>query len=1822
MVDFVIPIFCEFLLNNRRFTIQGLTLQRIRDIIYKEYCIFHHIIEIMWCSWEVNMKNTLTKILALLLVVCMLCPMIIACSKKSNNGNANTNETERNPYTGDVGSNSEKSEKDEVDISFYANGGRFQNGNESYTKKVIKGEIFTEPDTPTKEGYAFAGWSTEKNGTDIWDFSADTTDTAISLYAVWVINEYTVSFNLMCEDGTVTKPTVNGMITYVPQRENYLFNGWYTDEDLTKPWDETKVVTENGLILYAAWVEDSGDARQLTAPVISIEENVFSWKEIKGANGYTVIVSSVGSNTPEIETTIYRTSYTIPTSLDAGVYTVKIRAKGNGETTVNSPYVTRTYSLRVLEKVTGITFDINTSILSWNKVENADKYTIYFGNTPVEVGDVNTFDMSSYDAGDYSIQIAASRETWVTSRTSNFSFKKIRLNAPEVTISINPTTKAYILTWDSVSKADTYRLTFGENRIEVSERSYTISANSSLWLNNVIKVKVDAFDSDADYLVSINATEHTLKKVTELNASVSSSTAGHISISGSVWKPIYVYFDLNGATGSISAQRITTETGVEYPTVPTRSGYIFTGWYTEPDCENIYDFTKPLTESVTLYAGWYSCNGTFRELNSGKNSYTSSSSYKYIYFRALSDSQLRFSFERTSSSGTTYVRLYDVTDGKEVAPEFSKSGSGTFSTSFYPAAGHIYYMRIYSTSSITLYYSITTYPSNTFLPDDGGMAVADYYLAQEAQDASNYVLCGETYTLTAYTDDDRYIFAGWYDGDTCLGNELTYQVTMGTDNQNIVAKWVYYTVTIEKNISEAGSISSNKDIVVGVGNSVTITATTNSGYTWDGWYNGETKLTDETSYTFTMTETDVTYTAKWVYYTVTTSSNLDGAGSYTQRTDYKVTVGKSTTITASTYSGYTWLGWYDGDTKLTDSLSYTFTMPAENVTYTAKWIKVTLERNDTSAGTVTNLSSKYKVGDEVTITASTNSGYTWVGWYDGDTKLTDSLSYTFTMPAENVTYTAKWITRPVTVEKNISAAGSVSGVPSTSVVGQQVTITASTNSGYTWLGWYNGNTKLTDELSYTFVMPTDEITYTAKWTYYTITTNTDLSAAGSYTQRTNYKVTVGQSVTLTATPNTGYTFVGWYDGETKLSENSSYTFTMPAENIAYTAKWTYYTLTTNTSLAEGGSYTQRSDYKVTAGSSTTITATTNNGYTFVGWFNGETKLSGDLSYTFAMPATNVTYTAKWIECPVTLQKNISEAGSISSLPSKSSVGDEITVTATTQSGYTFVGWYDGDTKLSGDLSYTFTMPAENVTYTAKWIKVTVAANNSAAGSITSLTSKYTAGQEITVTATTNSGYTFVGWFNGETKLTSELSYTFTMPEENVTYTARWIKVTIATNISAAGTVTSLTSTYKAGQEITVTATTNRGYTFVGWYDGDVCLTEELNHTFCMPNGNARYTARFALNSEMSNFNFTSTADTCLITSIKKSTVNKIIIPNYVTSIEENAFCDCTELISITIGNSVTSIGSDAFKNCNKLVEVYNLSSLNITKGSSNNGRVGYYALDIYISIESVSKLDTTTDGYIFYSNGNKVYLIGYTGVDTQLTLPNSYNNVNYQVYEYAFYSCNKINSITFSNNITSIGECAFANSTNLQSVTIGTSVTSIGNSAFANCTKLSSVKIGNSVKSIGDSAFYCCTSLTSVTLPNSIESIGNSAFLACPFTRITIPNYVTTIGSKAFYNCTELSSVTIGSSVKSIGNYAFYYCTSLKSITIPSSVNRIGKSVFSGCTNLANITFADTSTWCYTTTQSNWEYSTGGTQFDVTNTANNATWFTGTQGRYSYWYKK
>ncbi|MBP3763512.1 MAG: hypothetical protein J6I49_06510, partial [Bacteroidales bacterium] len=135
-------------------------------------------------------------------------------------------------------------------------------------------------------------------------------------------------------------------------------------------------------------------------------------------------------------------------------------------------------------------------------------------------------------------------------------------------------------------------------------------------------------------------------------------------------------------------------------------------------------------------------------------------------------------------------------------------------------------------------------------------------------------------------------------------------------------------------------------------------------------------------------------------------------------------------------------------------------------------------------------------------------------------------------------------------------------------------------------------------------------------TYYTVSAESEDATMGSATVSPSGTVNVGTSVTFTATPATGYTFVAWMDGTTQVSTANPYTTTVTG-NLALTATFqassnpqpTTYTVSAATADATMGAATVTPSGTVNAGTSVTFTATANTGYHFVAWMSGTTQVS-------------------------------------------------------------------------------------------------------------------------------------------------------------------------------------------------------------------------------------------------------------------------------------------------------------------------------------------------------------------------------------------------------------------------------------------------------------------------------------------------------------------------------------------------------------------------------------------------------------------------------------
>lgn len=197
-----------------------------------------------------------------------------------------------------------------------------------------------------------------------------------------------------------------------------------------------------------------------------------------------------------------------------------------------------------------------------------------------------------------------------------------------------------------------------------------------------------------------------------------------------------------------------------------------------------------------------------------------------------------------------------------------------------------------------------------------------------------------------------------------------------------------------------------------------------------------------------------------------------------------------------------------------------------------------------------------------------------------------------------------------------------------------------------------------------------------------------------------------------------------------------------------------------------------------------------------------------------------------------------------------------------------------------------------------------------------------------------------------------------------------------------------------------------------------------------------------------------------------------------------AFAGCESLQRVTIPNSVTTIGERAFRMCESLRSANLPSSVKTLAPNPFSG-----CGQLHLSISEKSRF-TVTDGLLVDERG---FLISCISQSLTIEIPNSVTRIG----DNAFRGCESLERVTIPNSVTTIGDGAFSDCVSLESVTIPNLVTTIGVYAFSHCFSLQSVIIPDSVSIIGRLAFHACESLESVTIPNSVTTIEFGAFLRC-----------------------------------------------------------------------------------------------------------------------------
>ena len=1106
---------------------------------------------------------------------------------------------------------------------------KFMNGEVQHDANTVKYDgAYTLPAAPTKDGYTFAGWvDAEGNAMP----ATHTTDGDVTFYAKWVTSAFDAKFYLDAAKTALydTKSVEFGAAITAPaapSKTGYTFKGWSLDgftvladlgtmdtegKDFIAVFEalssgvtfydgDTVLETKTGNFgdkinaiddptkagyTFAGWVYANGDAvtfpvtlgldpisvyAKWTANPIFIEfydgANIISGGEqycgeaivapeapVKA--GYN-FVGWVDANGDAMPATVPAAEAKYYTKYEAASYNVTFKADGetvrSGEALFGSTIVPPDAPSKVGNTFKGWAVEGTTDIVTFD-----DNTTVPVGGvTYVAIFEVNTYKITYYvdnvivNVDEYKYGDKVTAYTYTPEAGESFG---------GWTTTIPETMPANDVNIYGTTSTNTYTVTFNVNGEEYTKLSFAYGAT----------VTAPAYPVPEGYSFTGWNLPETMP-------------AENITLEATLTKNSYFvkYYLFEGDTEPYKEFTVYYGDVIPVPDEPEKPGYQFQGW----DYENLGTATMP-AQALNIYA------------NMAKEEYA---------------------IEFEGADGTIvsdWIGYYGDVINADQAPEVTKEGSrfvgwtvnGVDVTFPYTVTGDTTFVPKFTTNGYILtyivdgaVYSRETYDFGAALPAAENPTKVGYTFSgwdretPATMPAEDITISGSftpnKYDATFYKDgvliatvptdfgqvpvaptEDLekvgYTFTGWNPALTAIGvdgarydamytaQNVDYKVnvyTMGLDGNYGEPEVLSYAAladssvtypaaektgfTIADNSVLSGAVAPDgslvlsvyysrnqytfKTVVDGVETPVTYyygadieapAAPVKEGYTFVKW---------DATIPATMPARDVTVTAVFKINQYTITFVTDGGTAVAPITqDYGTAV---TAPSAPTKVGYTFAGW---DKDIPE------TIPAEDMTITAKWTvnQYTITFNTDGGSDVAPITQDY--GTAVAAPAApTKAGYTFAGWYK------DGVAYTFTtMPAEDITLTAKWSTDSHNAIFVIDGVETI--VPTE--FGQVPVAPPASKLGYTFTGWDK-------EL---VAMGTEDVTYTAQFKANTYDAIFDANGGAFADGKTSVTVPTEFDTAIVAPTEEptkyGYTFNGW----------SPAVGNMTSEGITFTAQW-------------------------------------------------------------------------------------------------------------------------------------------------------------------------------------------------------------------------------------------------------------------------------------------------------------------------------------------------------------------------------------------------------------------------------------------------------------------------------------------------------------------------------------------------------------------------------------------------------------------------------------------------------------------------------------------
>ncbi len=1217
-------------------------------------------------------------------------------------------------------------------ITFDKNG----HGDESTpsTQYVAEGKKISAVSDLSETGYTFGGWYTNQECTgSAWNFSSNTVSEDITLYAKWTPTDYTITYtNMTGATNHASNPSTytieSAAITLQdPKKTGYLFDGWYTDKELTTPVGTPAIAagSTGNKVFYAKWTE-------ITLTEVSASPST-------GGTGVQSMTVSFKTNVPRNSGYYYRVVEF--GGVDAGTTGGGFHSNGNLISTGDAATLITSASFPTINFATSGVYTSAIEIYTDGPVVQkrvtftygaGNYYTVSFNMQ----GHGSDIDNQVILSGSYADEPDAPSETGYTfggwykeaACTNAWNFASDAVTSDK-TLFAKWTANQYTITFDkeggsggSDNVTVYYDATLGAFATAPTRTGYTFAGywtgdngtGTMLFAaNGAPQASVGSYtDGSVKWIYAGNPTVYAkwTENTTTVTVNVSPAKSGTLTVGGSAFTPG------NTTTAGVATNRTVVASA--------NSGYGFDYWTTSGNATgsastNTYTLagngngsTGTLTANfyTKVNSGWYLIGGPFGSWDTDNHNYLIDRQYREVsnvYYRVV-DFGGTAQYFKPLNGGTIYGQSsgsdQEMTTGTMYSIVSGQTANGTAFKS--KNQGNVWVVVNTSSNKMWIqnaatYYTIT-FANGSSGNTNNGVAGTEGTITTKT---SNYgelstkkFASGETIKLnvsakTGYVIDDITI------GETSVAtdvNSTSYSgnTTMPAGDATLTVTYKHnYTVTygVGTSYTSMGSVSSSPAHTSGQrvieGTSMTFTATPNLGYKFVGWYR-EAACTNEVStdnpHEPTINATTTLY-AKYELLTLYMNSDINNWASeinLTHTTEnaaiykYTGTLNANPTNDAPTYAS----GWH---------FEYCYDAARNEKAY-----QYTSVQTPNYSGSSIDGVHTYSGANTIQFGLTRKS----------DVTIMLTLQTAPTMPTLNIDadpyYTITYgVPTHGSYTIQVGSAAAV-GASTESTAGKTITLVPSASPGYHFDSWTvtkagEGTVTVT---SNQFTMPSDDVTIAATFlpTSYDVTLKPNGATTGSdqvvrATFDAAMPTTTKTSSALVAPTKTGYTLQGFYqnsDGTGTKYYNANMTSANAWDQAGDANVWAKWQAKTTTI-----SYSQSGSGYSTGGQSTTQTATYDaamptpistptaaNGYAFMGYYDALEPLGN--KYYNADGTSARTWNKEDAEVTLYAYFKQAEITNLVAAPGVIAPGETITITPTIEPTPT------GTTKVCYELQYS------------------------------------------------------------------------------------------------------------------------------------------------------------------------------------------------------------------------------------------------------------------------------------------------------------------------------------------------------------------------------------------------------------------------------------------------------------------------------------------------------------------------------------------------------